>query len=113
MARPPRPIDPEQVFKVARLGCTNDEVADFFGLSERQLRRRFRPVLVRARAAVRISIRRAQFLRATRDRSDKMLIHLGKCELGQRPGSGAGDTLHSLVDELLERGGGDDDESTG
>lgn len=30
-----------------------------------------------------MSLRRAQFVRATKDRSDTMLIHLGKTELNQ------------------------------
>lgn len=83
MGRKPLPIDAEQVYKIARLGCTHQEIADFFGCHPDTIRDRFPEELARARAAGKISLRRAQRIRAIRDRSDRMLIHLGQIELGQ------------------------------
>jgi hypothetical protein len=109
MGRRKKPVDAELVYRVARLCATQEEISEICNISVRTLQRRFGTVIAQARAHVKMSLRRAQYLRATRDRSDKMLIHLGKCELGQRPGE-AGDTLHSLVDGLLQPEEGDDHE---
>lgn len=83
MARPRKEIDGEQVYKLARLGCTQDEIADFFGVDQATISRRFASEFSRARSACKMSLRRAQMYRAVRDRSDSMLIHLGKQMLGQ------------------------------
>jgi hypothetical protein len=88
MGRPLKPIDAEQVYRLARLGCTQQEIADFFGCHPDTIRDRFSTELARARAAWKMSIRRAQTVRAIRDRSDTMLIHLGKTELGQTAQAG-------------------------
>lgn len=81
--RPRLPIDAEGVFKLAKLGCTNIEIADFFGCSEKTIRNNFSGELKSGRAVWKKSLRRAQTIRAIRDRSDAMLIHLGKHYLGQ------------------------------
>jgi hypothetical protein len=83
VGRPLKNIDAEQVYKLARLGCTQQEIADFFNCHPDTVRDRFSSELTCARADWKISMRRAQTLRATKDRSDSMLIHLGKCYLGQ------------------------------
>jgi hypothetical protein len=97
VARPPKAIDAGQVEKLARLACTQAEIADFLNISVRTVQRRFAAVLARARAHVRMSLRRAMYLRATRDKSDKMLIHLGKVELGQ------GARAPAVLEELLRK----------
>jgi hypothetical protein len=83
VGRPLKDIDAEQVYKLARLGCTQKEIADFFNCHPDTIRDRFSSELTCARADWKISMRRAQTLRAVKDRSDSMLIHLGKCYLGQ------------------------------
>jgi hypothetical protein len=83
MGRPLKPIDAEQVYKLARLGCTQEEIADFFSCHPDTIRDRFSSEIASARAAWKMSLRRAQTVRAVRDRSDSMLIHLGKSHLGQ------------------------------
>lgn len=103
MGRRRKAIDPEQVEKLGRLGCTNVEIGDILGCSHDLLERRFASQLARARAARRMSLRRAQTIRATRDRSDAMLIHLGKCELGQRPAADGG-ALREILGGLLDPG---------
>ncbi len=83
MARPLKPIDGEQVFKLAKVGLTQKDIAEFFECSQQTISERFAVEYHRARRYWKMSLRRAQFIRATRDRSDSMLIHLGKTYLGQ------------------------------
>ena len=102
MGRKPKPIDGEQVFKLARLDCTMQEIADFFGCHVDTIRDRFPDELARARAAGKISLRRAQFKRAVQDRSDTMLIHLGKNRLGQSS-VGTGEDIREILSGLIAK----------
>ena len=83
MGRPLKDIDGEQVYKLAKLGCTQEEIGEFFGCARSVITERFSTEYTRARAGWKQSIRRAQTIRAIKDRSDTMLLHLGKCYLGQ------------------------------
>src|SRR5262249_13940588 len=85
-ATPRRKIDPDQGEKLTAMGLTIEEVADVLHCSRQTLMRRFGTVMARARGTFKMRLRRAQFIRAVRDRSDTMLIHLGKIYLDQRPG---------------------------
>lgn len=80
--RPRKEIDAEGVRKLAKLGCTNEEIGDFFGVSREFVRTRYMQELILGRAEQKISLRRLQFKRAYAG-SDPMLIHLGKNYLGQ------------------------------
>jgi hypothetical protein len=82
MGRPPIQIDADQVRKLAKLGCNQDEIADFFGVTQSVISERFRSDFHVGRAESKISLRRMQFKRAMQG-SDRMLIHLGKVYLGQ------------------------------
>ncbi len=82
MARPAKPIDGELVRKLAKLGCTQEEIAEFFDCAHSVISERFRQDFHLGRAQSKISIRRAQMKRAMAG-SDAMLIYLGKCYLGQ------------------------------
>lgn len=82
MARPRKEIDADEVFKLAKLGCTQEEIGDFFGCSHSVISERFRREFDLGRAASKTSLRRWQMKRAHAG-SDAMLIHLGKQELGQ------------------------------
>jgi hypothetical protein len=108
-------IDPEQVLKLGRLGCTNAEIADILGCSDDTLERRFAGELASARASRKMSLRRAQTYRAVRDRSDTMLIHLGKHELGQNDAQEQSGMTREQLDEVLaaiiRAKGGDSDGS--
>lgn len=91
MGRPPKELNAEQVFKLARIGCTLDEIGDILGCSGQTVSRRFGEELARARGDFKSSLRRAQYMRAVKDRSDSMLIHLGKHWLKQGTHEGADD----------------------
>jgi hypothetical protein len=101
MAGKPKPIDREQVIKLARLGCTQEEIAEFVGVSLATIQRRFAATIARARASLKMSIRRAQYVRGVRDRSDTMLVHLGKCYLDQSYGSDGGTTAQEVLARIL------------
>jgi hypothetical protein len=95
VGRPLKKIDPNQVFKLARIGCTNDEIGAILGIDGDRIRVRFQRELIRGRGRLRSSLRRKQYLRAVKDGSDTMLIHLGKHLLDQ----------HDRVKSTLEHTG--------
>lgn len=79
----PRKVpDPENVYRLARLGCSQREIGWYFGTSQAHIRQTFGAEYERGKAECSISIRRQQ-LRRARAGSDAMLIHLGKVYCGQ------------------------------
>jgi hypothetical protein len=82
MARPPIPIDGEQVFKLAQLGCRNQEIGDYFNCSAQTIEARFQAELDKGRSELRMTLRRWQ-LEAAKRGNIAMLIWLGKQMLGQ------------------------------
>lgn len=82
MARPLIDIDPEEVRKLAQLGCKNDEIADFLGCSAQTVETRFQPEIDKGRSELKISLRRMQIQAAQRG-NVAMMIWLGKQMLGQ------------------------------
>ena len=98
MGRPKIEIDDGQVYKLARLGCTNEEIGEYFGVSDETIRVRFLDTLRVARADQKISLRRRQW--ALSKNSVPMAIHLGRVYLGQG-GSVDADSLRHLLAEAL------------
>jgi hypothetical protein len=82
MARQRIEIDPRLVEGFTKLGSPASEIADYFGVSESTIRRRFPKLLARSRAVRRMKLREFQWNQA-KDGSVPMLIFLGKEELGQ------------------------------
>ena len=88
MARPKKyNIDEIQVVKLASYGCTNIEIANFFGCDESLIRKSYSEFLTKGRAESKIRLRQAQFKLALGDEENaphpSMLIWLGKNVLGQ------------------------------
>jgi hypothetical protein len=83
VARPRKELDAEAVYKLARLGCTQAEIADVFNVGQATISRNYGSDYARAQGEFKTSLRRAQYLRAVKDKSDTMLVHLGKHWLGQ------------------------------
>lgn len=75
-------IDAAQVEKLARYGCSNVTIADFFGCSEATIRGRFCEAVAKGRANRRITLHQRQF-EAADNGNIAMLIWLGKQDLGQ------------------------------
>jgi hypothetical protein len=82
MSRPLKEIDANEVFEMAKDGCTQEEIADHFGCARSVISERFRQDFQLGKAASKTSLRKLQFDKA-RAGSDTMLIHLGKVYLGQ------------------------------
>jgi AraC-like DNA-binding protein len=84
VGRPKLDIDPEQVTRLARLHCTMQEMADFFGCHRETLRENFSSQIDKGRSEGNISLRRKQWQMAVEKGNVVMLIWLGKQMLGQR-----------------------------
>ena len=83
MARPKKyEIDTEQVEKLAGYGCTNTEIANFFGCDESLIRKSYSEYLTKGRDKGKIRLRQVQWRSAERG-SIPMQIWLGKQVLGQ------------------------------
>lgn len=75
-------VPPEEVFKLAAIGCRDVEISDWFGISEQTLRYNFAVQLLTGRENLKQSLRRSQ-LRLALSGNATMLIWLGKNILGQ------------------------------
>ena len=82
MPRPRKAINEGQLIKLAALGATHDEIADFFGIDRSTVERRFARAIERGRAQRKLKLRRLQW-RAAEKGNIAMLIWLGKNMLGQ------------------------------
>lgn len=81
MARPKKPIDEKQVYKLAQLMCTHVEIASFFDVHSETIANRFADLIKRGHETGKMSLRRKQW--ALADKSPAMCIWLGKQYLGQ------------------------------
>ena len=84
MARPKKyNIDTVQLTKLSKLGCTNIEMADFFGCSPDLLEKSYSEFLTKGRAEQKMRLRQLQW-KACENGNVSMLIFLGKNMLGQQ-----------------------------
>lgn len=82
MARPLKDIDPQDVEKLAMLGCTMKEIAAFCDCSVDTLERRFADIIAKGKEKMKITLRRLQW-QAAQKGNVVMLIWLGKQILDQ------------------------------
>ena len=75
-------IPPEEVYKLAQIGCKDTEIADWFGIDGNTLRYNFSAELTKGRIALNMSLRRAQINTALAG-NPTMLVWCGKQYLGQ------------------------------
>lgn len=80
--RTQRVVPPDDVYKLATMGCPDREIAEWFDISESTLRYNFSSYLTKARAQLKQKLRQAQ-LRTAFDGNPTMLVWLGKNILGQ------------------------------
>lgn len=83
MARPQKPVDPEKVALLARIGCTMEEIAAELEVSVDTLERRFAEVIKTGKKRFAVSVRRQQYRLLTAGNAT-MGVFLGKNVLGQR-----------------------------
>lgn len=81
--RPKKPIDERGVLKLARIGCTLEEIAAFYNTNERVVRRRFSPIIKVGHSKMRMSVRRNAFKRMM-EGNVPMTIFLCKAVCGMR-----------------------------
>ena len=82
IGRDKKVIDPEDVRKLAALSCTDRDIADFLGVKEDTLRYNFADILLKGRAEVRITLRRAMLDNACKYNNAAVQIFLAKNLLG-------------------------------
>ena len=82
MGRPKLDIDPIEVEKLAAIGATVNEMADFFKCDTQTLYNRFSAEMDKGRANLKLSLRQMQ-LKAAQNGNVVMMIWLGKQMLGQ------------------------------
>jgi hypothetical protein len=108
MARPRKEIDMEQFEKLCGLQCTEEEICNWFDITDKTLSSwckstygsGFSEVYAKKRALGKISLRRAQFRLA--EKSAAMAIFLGKNYLGQTDGQqDTGEEFLKRARELL------------
>ena len=75
-------VPSEEVYKLAQIGCKNQEIADWFGIDENTLSYNFSEDITKGRENLKQSLRRAQ-LKLALSGNATMLIWLGKNMLGQ------------------------------
>lgn len=75
-------VPPDEVEHQASLGCTDSEIAKYFGVKDDTLRRHFSEYLIKGRHNLKTSLRQAQ-LRVALEGNPTMLIWLGKNLLSQ------------------------------
>ena len=83
MARPKKyNIKPEDVEKLASYGCSNSEIASFFGCDESLISKSYSRNITKGKEKGKIRLRQMQWKAAERG-NVSMLIWLGKQVLGQ------------------------------
>jgi hypothetical protein len=82
VGRDKKVVPPEEVYKLAAMGCKNTEIADWFGVSEDAISRNFAAELTKGRVAVKISLRRAMLNNACQNNNAALQIFLAKNFLG-------------------------------
>lgn len=75
-------VPPEEVYKLASIGCKNIEIAEWFGVTEDAISRNFAAELQKGRSNVKISLRRAMLANACQNHNAAVQIFLAKNLLG-------------------------------
>lgn len=106
MARPPKPINQDQLKKLAAIGLSNAEIAAVLDCSPDTIERRYHNLLERGREHRNASLRRKQF-EVAMSGHPTMLIWLGKQFLGQTDktavtGADGGPLQVSVLDSILK-----------
>jgi hypothetical protein len=88
-------VPPDEVEHLAQLGCTDAEIARYFGVKEDTLRRHFETELAHGRHNLKTTLRQAQ-LRVALEGNPTMLIWLGKNLLSQNESGQGSDEKRPL-----------------
>jgi hypothetical protein len=75
-------VPPDEVQKLAALGCSNRDIANFFGIEESNVSRHFAAFLTKGREDLKIALRRAMLNNACQNMNAAVQIFLAKNLLG-------------------------------
>ena len=75
-------IDPDEILKLSKLGCTIEEMSDWFQVPANTIKYNFSDIIAKGRSETKQALRRAQIALALKGNAT-MLIWLGKNLLGQ------------------------------
>jgi hypothetical protein len=78
-----RVVSPQEVYKLATIGCSDSEIARWFDIDDQTLRYNFKEIIEKGREELKQSLRMAQIKLALTGNA-VMLIWLGKNILGQQ-----------------------------
>jgi len=94
MVRPIKPVDENEIYKLAKIHCTNQEIASMCDISVDTLEERYSAVLKKGRDEGKSSLRRQQMRLIEECNSAPMAIWLGKVYLKQK------EELHMSVENM-------------
>jgi hypothetical protein len=95
VGREKRVVPPDEVYKLAEIGCTDREIAEWFMIKEDTLRYNFADYLTKGRAGMKRRLRSVQLSTALAGNAT-LLIWLGKNLLGQSDNPGNTDDQQPL-----------------
>lgn len=75
-------VPPDEVQKLAALGCSNRDIANFFGVAEDNIARHFADEITKGREELKITLRRAMLNNACKNNNAAVQIFLAKNILG-------------------------------
>ena len=82
VGRDKKVVPPEEVYKLAQIGCKDKEIADWFGIKDNTLRFNFSVELLKGREHMKQSLRRTMWNNAVNNNNTVMQIFLAKNFLG-------------------------------
>jgi hypothetical protein len=95
VGRDKKVVPPNDVERLAQMGCKDSEIAEWFGIDENTLRYNFSVELLKGKLALSQSLRQAQ-IRLAMSGNATMLIWLGKNILGQSEAGINNDSIQPL-----------------
>ena len=75
-------VPPDQVQELAALGCSNTDIANFYGVTEQTIRYNFSEYITKGKEELKITLRRAMLKNATNHMNAAVQIFLAKNILG-------------------------------
>jgi hypothetical protein len=89
-------VPPEEVEDLAAIGCTNTDIANWFGIDDSTLTYNFKQELIKGRENLKISLRRAMLKNACVNLNAAVQIFLAKNMLGMSDNGMNSDTAKVL-----------------
>ena len=96
VGRDKKVVVPEEVEKLAKLWCTNQEIAEWFGIDTNTLKYNFSDLIAKGRSETKQALRRAQLKNAL-EGNTTMQIWLGKNILGQKDGTSLNEDMNKIL----------------